>query len=109
MRQFEVIGLEKVKFLALASKPQDFENWPIFGSRTALFLELLKVCEAPEKFLENVFFWRSPETFFCRPFFWGGALALVSAWPQTFLSLASRGSVLGKVVLGLGFFCVLGL
>ena len=30
-------------------------------------------------------------------------------WPQAFLSLASRVSVLGKAVLGLGFFCVLGL
>ena len=30
-------------------------------------------------------------------------------WPRAFLSLASRGSVLGKAVLGLGFFCVLGL
>ena len=30
-------------------------------------------------------------------------------WPRTFLSLASRGSVLGKAVLGLEFFCVLGL
>ena len=30
-------------------------------------------------------------------------------WPRAFLSLASRGSVLGRVVLGLGFFCVLGL
>ena len=30
-------------------------------------------------------------------------------WPRAFLSLASRVSVLGKAVLGLGFFCVLGL
>ena len=32
-------------------------------------------------------------------------------WPRSFLSLASRGPVLGKAVLGLdlGFFCVLGL
>ena len=32
-------------------------------------------------------------------------------WPRAFLSLASRGSVLGRAVvgLGLGFFCVLGL
>ena len=29
-------------------------------------------------------------------------------WPRAFLSLASRGSVLGKAVLGLEFFCVLG-
>ena len=30
-------------------------------------------------------------------------------WSRAFLSLASRVSVLGKAVLGLGFFCVLGL
>ena len=30
-------------------------------------------------------------------------------WPRAFLSLASRVSVLGKAVLGLGFFCVIGL
>ena len=29
-----------LKFLALASKPQVLENWPVFGSRTALFFEL---------------------------------------------------------------------
>ena len=36
---------------------------------------------------------------------------VLGPWPWAFLSLASRGSVLGKAVLGLGleFFCVLGL
>ena len=29
-------------------------------------------------------------------------------WPREGLSLASRGSVFGRAVLGLGFFCVLG-
>ena len=53
----------KVKFLALASRPQVLENWPVLGSRTALFFELLKFCEALEKFLENVFLWRSLEKF----------------------------------------------
>ena len=70
----------KVKSL----RPQVLENWPVLGSRTAVFFELLKFCE-------DLFF------FF---FFWR-ALALVS--------LASRVSVLGKAVLGLGTFCVLGL
>ena len=32
--------------LALASRPQVLENWPVLGSRTALFFELLKFCEA---------------------------------------------------------------
>ena len=52
-----------VKFLALASRPQVLENWPVLGSRTALFFELLKVCGALKNFLENVFLWRSPEKF----------------------------------------------
>ena len=38
---FEVLGLvSKVKSLALASRPQVLENWPVLGSRTALFFEL---------------------------------------------------------------------
>ena len=45
-----------LKFLALASKPQVLENWPVLGSRTALFFELLKFCEAPEKFFGRRFF-----------------------------------------------------
>ena len=52
----------KVKSLALASKPQVPENWPVLGSRTALFLEQLK------------FRWKTPETsrkicehLFCLP------------------------------------------
>ena len=53
----------KVKSLALASRPQVLENWPVLGSRTAVFFELLKFCEALEKFLENVFLWRSLEKF----------------------------------------------
>ena len=36
---------------------------------------------------------------------------VLSPWPwsRAFLSLALTGSVLGRAVLGLGFFCVLGL
>ena len=49
------LGLaSKVK--SLASKPQVLENWPVFGSRTALFFELLKVCGAPKIFFEKRFF-----------------------------------------------------
>ena len=40
----------KVKSLALASRPQVLENWPVLGSRTALVFELLKFCGALEKF-----------------------------------------------------------
>ena len=58
-----------LKSLALASRPQVLENWPVLGSRTALFFKLLKFCGAIEKFLENVFLWRSLEKFLWRPFF----------------------------------------
>ena len=48
----------KVKSLALASRPQvlENENWPVLGSRTAVFFELLKFCEALEKFFGKRFF-----------------------------------------------------
>ena len=46
----------KVKSLALASRPQVLENWPVLGSRTALFFELLKFCEALEIFFGKRFF-----------------------------------------------------
>ena len=53
----------KGKSLALASRPQVLENWPVLGSRTALFFELLKFCEALENFFGKRFFWRSLEKF----------------------------------------------
>ena len=46
----------KVKSLALASRPQVVENWPVLGSRTALLFELLKFCEALEKLFGKRFF-----------------------------------------------------
>ena len=46
----------KVKSLALASRPQVLENWPVLGSRTAVFFELLKFCVALEKFFRKRFF-----------------------------------------------------
>ena len=52
-----------LKSLALASRPQVLENWPVLGLRTALFLELLKFVERLKKFLENAFLWRSFEKF----------------------------------------------
>ena len=44
----------KVKSLAL--RPQVLENWPVLGSRTAVFFELLKFCEALETFFGKRFF-----------------------------------------------------
>ena len=92
----------KVKSLALASRSQVLENWPVLGSRTALFFELLKFCEALKKFL-----W--------RPFFFWRALALVSLvlglglehscpWPRERLSSERL-----SLALASDFFCVLGL
>ena len=42
----------KVKSLALASRPQVLKNWPVLGSRTAVFFALLKFCGA-------LFFWKT--------------------------------------------------
>ena len=38
---------------------QVLENCPVFGSKAAQFFELLKFCSAPEKFFEDLFFWRT--------------------------------------------------
>ena len=45
----------KVKSLALASRPQVLENWPVLGSRTARFFGMLKFCGALEKFFGKRF------------------------------------------------------
>ena len=45
----------KVKSLALASRPQVLENWPVLGSRTALVFGMLKYCGALEKFFGKRF------------------------------------------------------
>ena len=120
----------KVKSLALVSRPQVLENWPVLGSRTALVFDLLNFCEALEKFFGKRFLWRSLEKFVWKPFFFfffGDRLKIFCEnlfffflestcacvlgpwpWPQAFLSLASRVSVRGKAVLGLGlgfFLC----
>ena len=99
----------KVKSLALASRPQVLENWPVLGSRTALFFELLKFCEALEKFFGKRFFVDRLKIFVKTFFFLESTCACVlGPWPRAFLSLASKVSVLGKAVLGLGlgfFLC----
>ena len=51
--------------------------------------------------------WRVPEKNFEDLFLLENTCGCVlGPWPQAFLSLASRGSVLEKAVLGLGFFFV---
>ena len=114
-----------LKSLALASRPQVLENWPVLGSRTALFFWIVKILWSAWKIFWKTFFveiaWKNfVKTFFfffgdrlknfCEDlFFFGKHLRL--CWPRAFLFLAWRVSVLGKAVLGLGlgFFCVLGL
>ena len=105
-----------MKSLALASRPPVLENWPVIGSRTALFFESLKYWGALEKFFWKTFFCGDRLKIFCEDlffFFFGleSNCACVLGpwpWPRAFLFLASRVSVLGKAVLGLGlgFFFV---
>ena len=108
----------KVKSLALASRPQVLENWPVFWIvkiLTALFFELLKFCGALEKFFGKRFFVEIARKIFVKTFFFWRALALVSLvlglglehscpWPRECLSSK-------KLFLALAsdFFCVLGL
>ena len=63
---------------------------------------------SPEKIFEDLFFWR---TLAAVSLVLGLGLEHSCPWPRAFLSLASRGSVHGKAVigLGLGFFCVFSL
>ena len=58
-----------MKSLALASRPQILENWPVLGSRTALFFELLKFCEALEKFFGKRFVVEITRKIFVETFF----------------------------------------
>ena len=79
----------KVKSLALASRPPVLENWPVLGSRTALFFELLKFCGALEKFFGKRFFVEIAWKMFIKTFFFGEHLRLCP------LFLASSIPVLG--------------
>ena len=125
---FEVLGLGlegQVLGLGLeASSPRKLAC-PRLEDSTIFWM--LKFCGALEKFFgkrflveiawknfEKTFFFiflRSPKKFLWRPFFLESTCACVLGplpWPRAFLSLASRVSVLGKAVLGLGlgfFLC----
>ena len=59
----------KVKSLALASRPQVLKNWPVLGSRTAVFFELLKFCGAVEKFFGKRFFAEIARKIIVKTFF----------------------------------------
>ena len=89
-----------LKSLALASKPQVPKNCPVLGSRTALFFEGLKFCRSAKKCFSRPFFFGDRRKKIFEGLFFGKHLRLCP-W-----SLASSIPVL---VLGLRFFCVLGL
>ena len=108
---FEVLGLEGQVLGLEASSPRKLacprlEDSSIFW--------IVKILWSAWKIFWKTFFC-GDEKFLWRPlFFLESTCACVLGpwpwpWPRAFLSLASRVSVLGKAVLGLGFFCVLGL
>ena len=69
MKSLALALASKVKSLALASRPQVLENWPVLGSRTALFFELLKFCGALEKFFGKRVFVEIARKIFVKTFF----------------------------------------
>ena len=89
---FEVLGLGlEGQDLGLGLEPQVLENWPVLGSRTALFFELLKFCGALEKLFGKRFFCGDRLKNFCEGLFFGKHLRLCP-WS---LALASSIPVLG--------------
>ena len=65
----ELLRGQILKFLALASKPEVFENRHVLGSRTAVFFELLKFCGEPEKLFGRRFFLKIARKSFLKTFF----------------------------------------
>ena len=117
----------KVKSSDLASQPASPSKCPVLGSRTALFFELLKMGQGHDQFcfvlgnarelakkILKAFLPREawifgPKTFF---FFFGDHFRVVSLVLSLGLECSypwPREGVLGRTVLDLGFFCVLGL
>ena len=72
------------------------------GFPNQIFWLRLQIGDCLKNFFEDLFFF-----FFLE----STCGCVLGPWPRALLSLASRGSVLGRAVLGLGlgFFCVLGL
>ena len=123
---FEVLGLEgQVLGLGLeASSPRKLACPRLEDSTIFWIVKILwsawkffwKTCfrgDRLKNFCEDLFFlfffleiaWKIFVKTFKDLFFFGEHLRLCP-WPRAFLSLASRVSVLGKAVLGLGFFFV---
>ena len=57
------------KVKSLASRPQVLENWPVLGSRTALFFGMLKFCGALEKLSGKRFLVEIAWKIFVKTFF----------------------------------------
>ena len=99
----------KVKYLALASKPTSPRKCPVCGRGQRTIFWFVKMGQGYDLFVflrlgERV---RDLTVNLLRRFFWKTLARCVLghwAWPQAFLSLAYRGSVLG-----IALFCVLGL
>ena len=104
--------------LALASRPQVLENWPVLGSRTALLFGKLKFCGAVEKFFGKRFFveiaWKIfvKTFFFFFFFFFGDRLKNFCEDLFFFFFLESTCALCPwslTLALASDFFCVLGL
>ena len=105
------------KVKSLASKPQVLENWPVLGSRTALFFELFKHCGALEKHFGKSFFVEIAWKIFWKTFFFWDRLKnfcedlfffFEIAWKflvKTFFFLESTCASLVSLVLGLEHSC----
>ena len=99
-KHFEVLGLEGQVLGLEASSPRKL---PCPRLEDSTFFWIVEFCRSLEKnfgwrfLLENA--WKK----FLKTFFFWEHLRLCP-WLRAFLSLASRGSVLGRAVLGLGFF-----
>ena len=122
---FEVLGLEgQVLGLGLeASSPQKlacprledstiFWNVKILWCAWKIIWKTFFSGDRLKNFCEDLFFFGDRLKNFCEDlffFFWRAlALCVLGPWPRAFLFLASRVSVLGKAVLGLGlgfFLC----
>ena len=80
----------------------------LFGKILMTSFHVICGLDLPQsKILGTPINWRSPKKIFLKTFFFflENTCACVLGpwpWPRAFLSLASRGSVLGKAVLGLG-------
>ena len=95
-------GRQILKSLALASRPQVLENWPVLGSRTARFFGMLKFCGALEKFFGKRFLVEIAWKIFVKSFFFFFFFFLESTCALCPWSLALASSI---PVLGLESVC----